>query len=377
MRRAARFKTGSVVFDKRRRVWNLLTWEDGKRRTRRIGTLAEFPTKTKARYAAQTLMPVRQEPKPKTESIPTLNAIAEQYKTEKLPERINTKRTYLIWLKHYILPKWGGCILSDLQARPVELWIQSLELAPKSKAHVRSMIRTLWDYAMWSGSIPVQRNPMELVTVKGATKRLRKPRSLTVAEFQRFIAYLAEPFRTLAVVSVCFGLRISEALALKWSDVNWLNQTISIERRIVAQHVDATKTMESQGTMAVDPAVLDVLKLWKQTSQFAQPSDWIFASPTSFGRLPWSYAQVWDYYSYGSRDAGIEHVSTHVLRHTYRSWLDAAGTPITVQQKLMRHADIRTTLNVYGDVVTDEMAEAGSKVAKFALSGLQADCKPI
>jgi hypothetical protein len=52
-----------------------------------------------------------------------------------------------------------------------------------------------------------------------------------------------------------------------------------------------------------------------------------------------------------------------------RSWLDAVGTPVEVQQKLMRHADIRTTMNVYGDVVTDEMAVANSKVSRLALSG--------
>ena len=55
------------------------------------------------------------------------------------------------------------------------------------------------------------------------------------------------------------------------------------------------------------------------------------------------------------------------IRHTYRSWLDAAGTPIAVQQKLMRHADIRTTLNMYGDVVTNEMAQAHSKVVRMAM----------
>jgi integrase len=38
-----------------------------------------------------------------------------------------------------------------------------------------------------------------------------------------------------------------------------------------------------------------------------------------------------------------------------------------VQQKLMRHSDIRTTLNIYGDVVTDEMAVAHSKVVGMAL----------
>jgi len=67
--------------------------------------------------------------------------------------------------------------------------------------------------------------------------------------------------------------------------------------------------------------------------------------------------------------AGIGHVSSHAFRHTYRSWLDAVKTPIAVQQKMMRHTDIRTTMNIYGDVVTDEMSTAGSKVAELAFQG--------
>jgi integrase len=43
------------------------------------------------------------------------------------------------------------------------------------------------------------------------------------------------------------------------------------------------------------------------------------------------------------------------------------GTAITVQQELMRHSDIQTTLNIYGDVVTDEMRQASSKIADLVL----------
>ena len=242
-----------------------------------------------------------------------------------------------------------------------------LTLSPKSRVHVRGLIHALWDYAMWRGDAPTQRNPMELVTIKGATKRMRKPRSLTVEEFQLFMEHLAEPIRTIALVCVCFGLRISECLALRWSDVDWLSSKLKVERGIVRQQVDDVKTIYSGKVMAIDAAMLEVLKTWRQNTQFSSDEDWIFASPVKLGRLPVSYPWVWLMFQQAASKAGIGKLGTHSLRHSYRSWLDAVGTPIAVQQKLMRHSDIRTTLNIYGDVVTDEMAQAHSKVVGLAL----------
>jgi integrase len=54
-------------------------------------------------------------------------------------------------------------------------------------------------------------------------------------------------------------------------------------------------------------------------------------------------------------------MGTHVLRHTFRTWLDSVGTPVGVQQRLMRHADIRTTMNISGDVATPDMRKAHGK----------------
>lgn len=129
------------------------------------------------------------------------------------------------------------------------------------------------------------------------------------------------------------------------------------------------KTAESRKTLAIDADLLDSLKTWKQAAQFSAGEDWIFASPVQLGRLPWSYDQVWRMYQKGAAEAGIGKLGTHSLRHTYRSWLDSVGTPVGVQQKLMRHSDIRTTMNVYGDAATAEMAEAHRKVVRLALSG--------
>ena len=49
---------------------------------------------------------------------------------------------------------------------------------------------------------------------------------------------------------------------------------------------------------------LDVLKRWKQTTQFSQQDDWVFASPVKLGRLPWSYPHIWRTFQNAAEDAG-------------------------------------------------------------------------
>ncbi len=46
---------------------------------------------------------------------------------------------------------------------------------------------------------------------------------------------------------------------------------------------------------------------------------------------------------------------------------DSIGTPIGVQQTLMRHSDIRTTMNIYGDAASEDMREAHGKIVRLAL----------
>ena len=97
--------------------------------------------------------------------------------------------------------------------------------------------------------------------------------------------------------------------------------------------------------------------LWKLAG------DWVFASPTQLGTSSVSYPRVWGIFQKAAEVAKVGKLATHTMRHSYRSWLDAVGTPIA----LMRHADIRTTMNIYGDVVTNRESEAHSKIVGLAL----------
>ncbi|MBV8207215.1 MAG: tyrosine-type recombinase/integrase [Acidobacteria bacterium] len=74
-----------------------------------------------------------------------------------------------------------------------------------------------------------------------------------------------------------------------------------------------------------------------------------------------------DYIRPAGKRLEIGNVGWHTFRHSYRSWLDRTGTPVGVQRKLMRHAHISTTMNVYGNALMDSKREANSKVVEMAL----------
>jgi len=284
-----------------------------------------------------------------------------------MPERQSTRRVYLIWVKKYILPTWGKMLITEVKARPVQLWLDSLPLAPKTKGHLRAMLHSLWDYAKFSELVPSQENPINLVTVKGSSKRLTQPRSLSEEEFCVLVAQLREPFKTMATLQLCLGLRVSELLALRWSDIDWLQGRINIQRGIVNQIVAPTKTPGSEQIKNLGSGAVAMLRDWHRKTEFPSNDDWIFASPMQLGRLPYSYTGFWRELQQAAVDAGIEPIGTHSFRASSRSWLAKEGVPLEVQQRFMRHADLRTTLS-YGTPVDDSLAVAGSKLDKLAFN---------
>lgn len=123
----------------------------------------------------------------------------------------------------------------------------------------------LWEY------LEVSRNPMSLVELKGVSKRTRKPRVLTQDEFRVLLEHISEePVRTVVLTAMCLGLRCSELIGLKWSDFNWQNQTLMIQRSVVAGRVDDVKTEHSHAMVPLDPALVEILLAWRGRTEFTR-----------------------------------------------------------------------------------------------------------
>ena len=89
------------------------------------------------------------------------------------------------------------------------------------------------------------------------------------------------------LVAMCLGLRRSEISGLKWSDFNWANRQVLIQRSVIANREDAVKTKKSKARLPLDPALIAVLEDWRAISEFKADSDWVWASPWVAGAMPY------------------------------------------------------------------------------------------
>jgi len=122
------------------------------------------------------------------------------------------------------------------------------------------------------------------------------------------------------------------------------------------------KTEYSKDYVPLDPRLQELLLRWRSFTNFSADEDWVFANPRTgkpYHQESLRKRQLLKAAKLIGLDRGI---GWHTFRHTYRSWLDETGAPMKVQQELMRHASIQTTMNVYGRAMTDSKRKANSQV---------------
>ena len=185
---------------------------------------------------------------------------------------------------------------------------------------------------------------------------------LAHSEFKALVGQLGEPHRTMVIVAGCLGLRVSEMLGLKWGDLDFLNLTVRIQRSVVEGEVNETKTEASASALPLDRASVEVLTAHRMRSSYREDSGFVFAG--AHGRPPWPDGLLTDHLKPAAVRAGVGVMGWHTLRHSYSTLLRSLGADVKVQQALLRHADVATTLNVYTQAVPAALRETASKAVE-------------
>lgn len=337
-----------------------------KRRSEVIGTVAEFPTESQARKAALSWL-FSMNAEPSNSKTVSFGAVIQRYLAEEIPERLSTSLRYRCWLKNHVEPKWRDYPLEQIKPLLVEDWLKRLNLAPKSKSHLKNLMRVLFNAAMRWELIPYQHNPMSLVRVKDSSKRQREPKALSVDEFRKVLVSIPEPFRTMCIMAMCLGLRVSEILGLRWRDIDWDGQRLAVRQAYVYGKQGDLKTQASHRWMPLDRLLAEKLRQHKTTlTPLAKSDDWVFANPET-GKPYWPGRIQENWLVPAAVKAGIGRIGWHTFRHSHSTLLHALGVDLKVQQELLRHADVRTTMNIYTQAVPSALREANSKVVRLVL----------
>ncbi|HEY0308057.1 MAG TPA: site-specific integrase [Acidobacteriaceae bacterium] len=193
---------------------------------------------------------------------------------------------------------------------------------------------------------------------------------LNIAQIKSLLEHLREPGKTAVLLDILTGLRVSELLALRWSDVDFENLVIHVTRSIADQHVGPCKTEASQKPVPLDPELAETMLMWRRQSAYPGDDDWVFASPAKKGKLPyWSFSLYRTYIQPALKDAGIiGKVGWHTFRHSYATILKSHGEDVKTVQELLRHASSSITLNLYAQAVTETKRSAQSKVARLVFA---------
>jgi integrase len=339
--------------------------EDGRSKSVLIGTTKKLPTQADAERASEYLRIKinAQNPQQRFHAV-TVGALIDRFMTEYAPRhcRKHTVQVYGSLLKNHVRPHWGKEFVENVRPMAVEEWLACYPHSRQIKAHVKGLMHVLFQVAMrWE---MVERNPLDLV--RQSCKRLKTPRRLTPEEIQSLALQLAEPYKTMVLTDACLGLRVCELLGLQWGDLDFGNLTVKIQRSVVQGEVNPTKTEASESVLPLDPTLAELLKAHRRRVVYVQTEDFVFAGKS--GNPAWGSEIVKHYLKPAATRAGIRgKVGWHTLRHSYSTLLRALGTDLKVQQSLLRHASIATTMNVYTEAVSEQKREAAGRVAERLL----------
>lgn len=179
-------------------------------------------------------------------------------------------------------------------------------------------------------------------------------------------------FRLLAFT----GIRKGELQALEWSDIDFTNNTININKTLALNTakkvvVQTPKSKSSVRNISIDEQTANILKRWK----INQRERFLMIGTRVKKHQPCFTDEITNSYLYLNfmnaklkricKKNGFKEIKVHGFRHTHCSLLFESGITIQEVQERLGHSDLKTTMSIYAHVTEKQKEEVGKKFAKY------------
>lgn len=256
----------------------------------------------------------------------------------------------------------------EIEPINVQNWQLKLakEFSPNYIRIVQGMLSIAFDRAIVLGI--AKKNPSRMIG--NIKSKKTKVDFWTLEEFQKVISllYKGDYYEHYLFMSFWLlfmtGMRIGEAAALHWSDIDFETGLLSITKTLYYKTMTdykfvEPKTQASIRTIYIDADTLNELKAWKKVQQQVLPNCELVLSyngtPTSKTTLPRALEKL-------AGLAGVHRIKIHALRHSHASLLISMDeNPLLIKERL-GHEKIQTTLGTYGHLYPNTNLEVANKL---------------
>ncbi|MEU6267491.1 tyrosine-type recombinase/integrase [Saccharopolyspora shandongensis] len=281
-----------------------------------------------------------------------------------------TLNSYTRYVEVEIIPALGGLPFLEVSHDDITAYDDQMAEEGRSNATRRSILNVIRSsFRTAKKQKRILHNPAVDVELPPDTKADVEP--WDAESTVTFLEYAAhDDYATIYVLIACTGVRRSEALGLRWSDVD-------LDRRVMNVQHKATLSggkvvfgpAKTRGWVGLAPQAVGALRQQKRV-QDAQRAEWgdayqdhdlVFCKPN--GEPHWPDTVTSRFQSL-SRRAGLRVIRLHDLRHGAATLLLQLGVPLPMVGKFLRHTSITTTNDIYGHLVPQVAAEVSDVIGE-------------
>lgn len=257
--------------------------------------------------------------------------------------------------------------LTDISPIMIKKWHNDLLADNLSNNYIRSLHQILQQVLDSAVTLELIENNVAR-KVGNVRKAKAKVDFWTKEEFEKFISTFdksdtLERFKFTAIWFLFLtGLRLGELMALKWSDIDFVEATVKVDKSMYYKnkrewYITDTKTSSSVRLLYLDELTLQYLKEWKQMQKQLGNVEFIF----SYDGLPIGTTFLGHIIDTHSKYAKIKRIRVHDLRHSHASFMLSLGMNDLEMQNRLGHGDIRTTLGTYSHLKLNAMKGVADK----------------
>jgi integrase len=228
-------------------------------------------------------------------------------------------------------------------------------------AEIRKAMNNMYVHGQRQGFLPRTQDGNPTRFVRQSLASDFEPVILTLPQVLEIFDNLDLMRRTMVLTDAATALRVSEILALQWCDLDFEAQLIRVRRAYVqGRYVRQSRTHRK--LLSMHSLLAAHLLAWRRESSYSKAEDLVFPSLRLKGRRPpTANMLVSDYLRAAAEKAGVvappRTFGFHTFRRTLASVLVQMKVDVKTVQEMLRHQNLKTTLEVYSKAMSHERGE--------------------